>query len=258
MKRKVDKKELKRAAGNVIYPLAAMAIVLAAWAVWAAAKDMPYLVPSPGAALREFFTLGGSGEFWTAVATSLGRTLLCFAISFVAALGLAALGGLFKPLHRVVSPIVSILRAAPTVAVILIIYSFMDKRSMAVLVGFLIAFPVLYSAFFSAIEGVDKDVIDMAKLFKVRAADRVFLIYLPSIAGTLFDESRATLSLTLKVVVAAEILTNLPRSMGQHIQTSYAAFDVPSLFAWTIVAIVFSFALEGVVTILKKIWEASR
>lgn len=258
IKAKLDKKEVRRIVLNIFYPLLALAIALAVWAIWAAVKNAPYLVPSPAVVLKEFFALLGRGEFWLALLATLGRTLLCFVLSFALALALAALGGIFKPIHRVMSPIVSILRAAPTVAVILILYAFMDKQSMSVVVGFLIAFPVLYAAFYSAIDGVDRDVLDMAKLYKVRAADKVFMIYLPSIAGTLFDSSRSTLSLTLKVVIAAEILTNLAGSIGHNIQRSYAAFEISSLFAWTIAAIAFSFVLEGVVLLLKKIWEATR
>ena len=258
-KAKLNKKEVKNFALNIFYPLLALALVLAIWAIWAAAEGKPYLVPSPAVVLGEFFSLGGEGGFWLAVLATLGRTLLCFVISFAFALALAALGGVFKPVHRVMSPFVSILRAAPTVAVILILYAFMDKQSMSVVVGALIAFPVLYSAFYSAIDGVDRDVLDMAKLYKVRAVDRVFMIYLPSIAGTLFDSSRATLSLTLKVVIAAEILTNLAGSIGHNIQFYYAAGDeMALLFAWTLVAIVFSFVLEGAVLLLKKLWEATR
>lgn len=254
----IDKKKVKKILLNVFYPLLALAVVLAVWAIWSAVKNMPYLMPAPSNVLKEFFTLGGSGGFWKAVASSLGRTLLSFAISFVLALLLAALGGLFKPLNRVLSPIVSILRSAPTVAVILIIYAIMDKRSMTVAVGFLIAFPIMYSSFFSAIDGVSKDLLEMARIYNVRAADKVFSIYLPSIANTLFDVSSSTLSLTLKVVVSAEIITNLANSLGHSIQIAYAAFEISSLLAWTIVTIVFSFVLESVVNILKKIWEATR
>ncbi len=253
-----DKTKAKRIALNVFYPLLALALALAAWAVWAAVKDMPYLVPMPATVLKRFFSLGGSGEFWIDVLATIGRSVGCFALSFALALLLATLGGLCKPLHRVVSPIVSILRAAPTVAVIFILYAFMAKDSMSVVVGFLIAFPALYSSFYSAIEGVDRDLLDMAKLYKVRARDRVLSIYLPSIAPTLFDSSRSTLSLTLKVVIAAEILTSIPKSMGRNIQFAYASFDISALFAWTLIAIVFSFVLEAAVGGLKKLWEATR
>lgn len=254
----VDKKEAKRIALNIFYPLLALALVLAVWAIVAKIKDNALVLPMPSVVLERFFTLSGERGFWLSVGATLLRTLLCFVISFVFALLFASLAGLFNPLHRVLSPIVSFLRSAPTVAVILIIYAFMSSDAMAVTVGFLIAFPIMYSAFHTAVEGVDGDLLKMAELYKVRPIDKIRFIYLPSITACLFDTSKSTLSLTLKVVVASEILTNVSRSIGGKIQVAYASFEVSYLLAWTLIAILFSFVLEWIVALLKKIWEVSR
>ncbi|MDE6302451.1 MAG: hypothetical protein K2M36_02555 [Clostridia bacterium] len=259
LKINVDKKTAKRIALNIFYPLLAFAITLAVWAIAAKVKDNALVLPMPDVVLKSFFTLGGESGFWLSVLATLLRTFICFITSFVLALLLASLAGLFNPMHRVISPIVSILRAAPTVAVILIMYAFMDNDSMAIAVGFLIAFPILYSAFHSAIVGVDKDLLKMAKLYKVRPIDKIRFIYLPCIEDTLFDMSKSTLSLTLKVVIASEILATVARSIGGKIQAAYASYgEVSYLLAWTIVAIVFSFVLEGLVAIAKKIREVTR
>ena len=150
--------------------------MLAVWAIATKIKNNVLVLPMPDAVLKSFCTLGGERGFWLSVYATLLRTFICFIISFASALLLASLAGLFNPLHRVISPIVSILRAAPTVAVILIMYAFMDNNSMAIVVGFLIAFPILYSAFYSAIVGVDKDLLQMAKLYKVRPIDKIRFI----------------------------------------------------------------------------------
>ena len=254
----VDKKTVKRIIENIAYPLAALGIVLAVWAICAKVKGNPLVLPMPSKVLARFFALGGEKGFWSSVGSSLLRTLICFAISFAAAMIFAVLGGLFKPLHKLIAPIVSLLRSAPTVAVILIFYAFMSSNAMSVAVGFLIAFPILYSSIYSAIVGVDKELLEMAKVYKVKPADVAFGIYLPSIAPCLFDTSKSTLSLTLKVVVAAEILACVSKSIGGKIQTANATFEIEYLLAWTLVAIVFGFALEGVVALLKKVWEVAR
>lgn len=256
--KKIDTKTIRSVISNIIYPLFAMGLVLAIWAIAAALKKNPLVLPMPDVVLERFFTLGADASFWINVGYTLLRTLICFAISFVLALGFAALGGMCAPVHKLISPIVSFLRAAPTVAVILILYAFFDSSVLAVSVGFLIAFPVLYTAFHSAIVGVDTDLIEMAKTYRVNNFNIVKYVYLPSIAGCMFDNGKSTLSLTLKVVVAAEILTYVPRSIGNSIVTANASFEIQYLLAWTLVAIVFSFVLEGIVSILKKLWEVSR
>ena len=255
---KLDKTQAKRIVENIVYPLIALGLALAVWAIVAKIKDNPLVLPMPDVVLERFFKLGGEDGFWLAVLASILRTLIAFITSFAVALLFATLGGVFKPFHRIMSPLVTILRAAPTVAVILIMYAFVHNTTMAVLVGFLIAFPIMYSAFYSAIVGVDRDLVEMAKLYNVSPVNRIRFVYLPSIANTLFDTSKSTLSLTFKVVVAAEILTSVARSVGGKIQTAYASFEVAYLLAWTLVAIVFSFVLEGIVAVSKKIWEVAR
>ncbi|MBD5092608.1 MAG: ABC transporter permease subunit [Clostridiales bacterium] len=254
----INKTTVKRMVLNVFYPLLALAIVLAVWAIAAKAYDNKLVLPAPDTVLVALFSLGKSGGFWQSVGTTLLRTLICFVWSFALALLFATLAGLFNPLHRVLAPIVTILRAAPTVTVILLLYAFMANVTLAKVVGFLIAFPIMYSAFYGAIVGVDKDLLKMAKLYKVRPIDRIRFIYLPSIANCLFDTNKATLSLTLKVIIASEILTNVSLSIGGKFQAAYAAPEINYLFAWTLIAIIFSFVLEAVVAILKKIWEVAR
>lgn len=256
--KKFDKKKAWKVASNVVYPLLSFALVMAVWAIVAKVKDNPLLLPMPDKVLETFFSLGRENGFWICVAMSLARTGICFALSFVCALALASLGGLFYPFHRVISPIVTFLRSAPTVAVILILYAFASSNAMAIAVGFLVAFPIMYSAFYGAIVGVDKDLVEMAKVYKVRPLDKVLGIYLPSIANCLFDTSKSTLSLTLKVVVAAEILAGIGKSIGGKISVANATFEIAYLLAWTLVAIAFSFALEGLVLVLKKIWKVTK
>lgn len=258
MKVKNENKKILHAVSNVIYPLIAFGIVLCVWAIAAEVKDNPLVLPMPGVVLNRFFKLGGEANFWRSVGGTLGRTVICFLISFVTALFFAAVSGLWKPVYRVISPIVAFLRAAPTVAVILILYAFLDNTELTFTVGFLIAFPVLYNAFYTAVVNVDKDLLEMAKIYKIKPTRIITGIYLPTITPVLFDTSRATLSLTLKVVIAAEILTLVSSSIGNSIQVANATFEIAYLLAWTLIAVVFSFVLEICVDILRKLWEAVR
>jgi len=254
----LDKKTTLRIVGNIVYPIIALGIILAVWAIIAKVYDSDIVLPMPSVVLKRFFTLGTEKYFWLSVSSSLLRTLICFVISFVTALLFAAISAVIPPINKIMAPIVTLFRAAPTVAVILIIYAFMNNSTMAVTVGFLVAFPIMYSSFYSAITNVDKDLVEMAKLYKVSNANIISSIYIPCIAPTLFDTSKSTISLSLKIVVAAEILASVNRSMGGKIQTANVTFEMDYLLAWTLVAIVFSFVLEIIVSMLKKIWEVRR
>lgn len=249
---------IKRVASNVFYPLLAFGIILAVWAIAAAVKDNALVLPMPDVALERFFLLGGEEGFWSAVGWSLLRTFVCFAVSLAAALLFAVLGALWQPVYKTVAPIIGFLRAAPTVAVILVLYAFLANRTLAVVVGFLVAFPLLFAALHGALTGVDGELVEMLKIYKVGKADVVKSLYVPAAADCLFKNGGATLSLTLKVVVAAEILTSVSDSIGMGIKVANSTFEIAYLLGWTLVAIAFSLALEGAFAIGRRIWEARR
>ncbi len=241
-----SKKELLK---TILFPVFAVLFVFLVWAIAAYGKNNPLILPQPTEVLKKFFLLFREPSFWVSVGKSLARTLLCFGISFLCAFVLA----FCKPLHRFLLPIVSVLRSAPTVAVILILYAFTTSEILAVAVGFLIAFPVLYSGIRTAVEAVDKDLTEMAKVYKVPLYKQFVGIYLPQTANAIFDCCRSTVSLTLKVIVAAEILTVLSDSIGGKIQTAYASFEISFLLAWTLVAVVLGYLLEILVVLIKKL-----
>lgn len=248
----------KRAVSNIFYPLLAFGIVLAVWATAAAVEGNPLVLPMPDVALRAFFRLGGEEGFWSAVGWSLLRTLICFAVSLAAALLFAVAGALWKPVYKTIAPIIGFLRAAPTVAVILVLYAFLANRTLAVVVGFLVAFPLLFAAFYGALTGVDPDLTEMLRVYKVGRRDTVRSLYIPAATDCLFKNGGATLSLTLKVVVAAEILTSVSDSIGMGIKVANSTFEIAYLLGWTVVAIVLSFLMEGLVTLVGTLWEKRR
>ena len=238
------KPEVKRILANILYPTAALAAVLAVWAIVSAAKDIPILIPQLDRIFAELLTAG--------------RVLGSFLLSFAFAAVLAAVGTFFRPLHRFLSPIVTVLQSAPTMAVILLAVVWLDNSEVPLLIGFLICFPLLYNACRSAIDGVDPELVEMAKLYKLRPADKLTGVYIPSVLPAVADGARSAVSLCVKVVIAAEVLAQTKGSIGVEMQAASVMFEIARLMAWTVVAIVMSFVFEGVVLGLKKLWEGRR
>lgn len=251
-------KRAKNILADIFYPVAALAVVLAVWAAVSAAKDIPLLIPQ----LDEIFVSLGDvlsrSDTWRAIGFTAGRVAGSFALSFVFAAVLAAAGTFVKPLHKFLAPVVTVLQSAPTMAVILIAVAWLDSAEVPILVGFLICFPLMYNTCHTAIEGVDKDVIEMAKIYGIRPADKLTGIYIPAVTPVVLDGARSAVSLCVKVVIAAEVLAQTAGSIGIEMQKESVMFEIANLMAWTVVAIVMSFVFEGAVSALKKLWKESR
>lgn len=237
---------------NIFSPLLSLAIFIAVWQIVAEIVDIEIILPTPIEALKQLAALAVSKEFWTAVSGTLGRAMLSFAISMGAALALAALSTFFKPISRLLSPLVIITRAMPTMSVILLSLIWFTSQITPLFIAFLIIFPTLFTAFYSSFTEIDGDLIEMAKVYKVGWRQKLTKLYLPAIYPSFFDAVRSAVSLNIKLVIAAEVLAYTKESMGVMMQFSKAYLETASLFAWTIAAVALSYLLEMLVALIKK------
>ncbi|MBO7178534.1 MAG: ABC transporter permease subunit, partial [Clostridia bacterium] len=152
---------------------------------------------------------------------------------------------------KTLSPIVVILRSVPTMSSILLALIWLDSKSAPILIAFLILFPQLYSSFLSALNGVSEELIDMSKAYKVPVFKRIMGLYIPEILPSSLDAMKSSVSFGVKITIAGEVLAQTFNSMGVSMQISKSYFDTAELLGWTIMAILLSYGLEGVFSLIK-------
>lgn len=238
---------------NVIYPLIGVAAFLLLWFVVAKVVDIELILPTPGVAFKEFFVLWGEKAFWIAIGNTLLRTLLAFIIAFLLAIILAIASYLCEPFRRIISPLIVILRATPTMSIILLAIIWLTSKTSPILISFLIIFPILYSDFYSAMEGIDSGLIEMSKLYKVPVSTQIKELYVPSVLPYVFASVKSTLSFTVKIMVSGEVLANTAESMGNAMQIAKIYLDTAELLGWTVMAIALSYLLELIVLGISKL-----
>lgn len=236
---------------NFLYPIAALGLLISLWAISAAAVGKEIIVPSLGATFSELGALLKTSSFYKAVGYTLLRSLASFGLAAVIALILSVLS-LIEPVRRLLSPLIKIIRAVPTMSVILLTVVWMKPSTSPIFIAFLINFPVMYSGFYSAISSVDKNLSEMSKVYGVSKKDAVFSLYLPSVAPSAFDCMQSSISLTVKIIISAEVIAQTKNSMGVMMQISRAYLDTAQLLAWTLAAVILSYLLELGVFGLKK------
>ncbi len=138
-------------------------------------------------------------------------------------------------------------------AIILVVVLWLGSRTAPVIIAFLITFPLLYANFLAGFDAIDGKLLEMAKIYKVRKRDVIKDLFLPSIAPFAFDGMKSAISLSLKVTIASEVMAQTIDSLGLYMQTARVNLETADLIACTIVAIVLSYALELVVSLIKKL-----
>lgn len=247
---KLSKKRLL----NIVYPLIAIAIVFFAWLIIAIVVDSEMIIPNPWEVIKNLFSIIFSNTFFVSVSKTLNRTIISFVIGLVIAMILSVTASLSPPLSKMYAPLIIIARATPTMSIILIAMVWLKSDFSPILTGFLISFPLLYSGIYSAINGIDSKLLEMAKIYKVNSWQIVKNIYYPMTAPYVFDSMASTLSLTLKVIIAGEVIAYTKDSIGINMFLSKIQIETAQLFAWTIIAIVLGYLLELLIKLLKLLF----
>ncbi len=245
--------KLKSVAKNILVPFVSMAAIILLWWIASIVIDETFILPSPKMAFATLVDMMGDRIFWLSVGRTLFRSLRSFVYAVATAIPLAILARLVSTAERFLDPIISVLRSIPTMAIILITVLWLSESSAPVLIAYLITFPMLYSAFLTAMKNVDYRLIEMAKAYRVPIATRLYKLYIPAVTPDYLMAMKSSISLSLKVTIASEVLAQARVSIGNSMQGAMANFNIVTLFAWTIVAIVFSYLLELVVALVRHL-----
>ena len=160
-----------------------------------------------------------------------------FVISFIFGVSFSVLSALSKIFKGLVRPVIVVLRTLPALAVMLIILVWTNAAIAPMIVTVMMLFPVIYSQAEAAIDGIDGDIIQMAVVYKIPVKERFTKIYLPQITPDLFVQVGADISLGLKVMISAEVLSNTFGSLGGLMQDARFYTDMPRLAALTLAAV---------------------
>lgn len=231
-------------------PVITVLCLIAAWWIFAAIKNHPLLYPSPTVIVAEMIKILKKGVFYRSLLGSLLRVLISFSIAFILATALAVLSYVFENFERLLYPIILLVRATPTMCLIFLCILWFKSSVTPMVVAAAVIFPTTYSSLLTALKSCDKDLIEMSKLYKVSTKVTIKKLYLPFVAERVYSDAISVVSLNVKLIIAAEAMAQTTDSLGRLMQGAYGVFEIASLFAYTLAAIILSFLLE---TLLKLI-----
>ena len=220
--------------------------MLILWQIGAVVAGSKFILPEPIDAFKATGVVLTRPSFWTAFGGTLSRTLISYLVSLVLAITLAVLAYRFKILQNLLSPLVSVVRALPTMAVVLLLVIWFGAKTAPVIISLLVVMPTLYATILSCLQGVDKDLIEMCNLYKVRTRDKILRLYIPSVVKSSAMPISSALSLNLKLMVAGEVLAVTARSLGAMMQMASLYYATDELMALTLITVITALLLEFV------------
>ncbi|MBE7087842.1 MAG: ABC transporter permease subunit [Clostridiales bacterium] len=235
---------------NLILPVVSILSIIAVWTVAARTINNDIIMPTVSQTLLEikelFVNPRLSGEFWLSFLGTLWRSFVSFVISFVLGFSLGVLSAKIRLVKSCVSPIVSIVRALPTIAVVLVLTLWTNSFIAPVVVTMLVVFPTIFTQIESSFISLDRTVSEAARVDGADERGVFFLVELPQVLPAVFSSIGGGLSLNFKLMVAAEVIAQTANSIGYMLNTAKVYFEMPKMIAIVCIAVLFGLIIEFV------------
>jgi len=234
--------------------LAAAAFWIIVWQAVSLAVGKELLLPSPIITVRRLFELACGGEFWLSAAFSLMRVLLGFTLAAVFGILLAALTCASPVCHSLFSPLLATVRATPVASFIILALVWLKTGHIPVLMAFLMVLPLVWTNVSQGIREVEREMLEMARVFGFGFWKKLRLIYVPSVMPYFTAACRNGMGMAWKAGIAAEVIAVPARAVGAQIYLSKTYFETADLFAWTAGVVILSMLLEkGMVALFNRL-----
>ena len=234
-----------RRAGYLALGWLGLAAAAAAWQLVAAFLANPVLPGFLPSAADTWHLIDGP-EFSQDIIPSVLRTLTGFAISAVAGIVIGMVTGYYQAAREYTSAVFGFLRSLPTPLLIpaaLAVFGLGDTMVVAVIVTAAI-WPVLINTA-NAAAGLEPTLLDTARILGLRGRALLWRVLLPAVSPQIFAGLRVAISVSLAVMVVAEILGG-GSGIGYFISNAQQSFQITDSYAGVIVLCLLGWVFDTV------------
>lgn len=227
-------------------------LLIAIWEIAAILIDNSIYLPTVEVVVKNLGQIIVQDDFILNIYYSMFRTLVSFMIALILALIAGIASSFTAIIKNILKPINALATSIPTMILVILSLIWFDKNNAPYIVGVFIVFPLLYDAVTSSIDSVDKNLVEMAKVYKVSTIEIIRKIFIPAIKFQVLGMFISSFSLAFKVVIAGEVFGQPKYGIGTVIQYEKMNFNTEAIFAWIVIIALISFVLDLLQNLGKK------
>ena len=252
-------RRLRERGANLLIPLLALVIAIAAWAAVVAVFEIPdYLLPAPQAVAARI--LKDWPLLWKHGIYTLVSVLTGFAASIAIGVPIAFAIVLSRSMERLVMPFLVMSQTIPKVAIapILVVwlgFGILPKIAIVFLISF---FPIVVSTVVG-LKSVETDMIDLVRSMGAGMPKIMLRVRAPSALPQMFAGFKIAVCLAVVGAIVGEFVGS-DRGLGYLLLTSTGTLDGPLIWAALLVLIAMGVILFAIVSAIERIaipWHVS-
>lgn len=226
------------------------------WFLLSLQVNSTLLLPSP---IQVFRTLGimlATSAFWKNLALSLLRVFGGILLSLLLGTLLAILTSVSSIARALLTPAINAMKSVPVACFIVLVFLWMNTATIPILITSLIVIPIVWSNVSQGIASTDRSLCEVTSVYGFSPLKKCTALYIPTVFPYFLAACRSALGMAWKAEIAAEVLAPplLSGGIGLGIYFAKTHFESAELFAWTLVIVLVSYAIEKLLLFaLKKL-----
>lgn len=235
---------------NKSYLIISIFILMSIWQIVAVIVDNGLLLPSFFMVLSDICKIILTDNFILLILSSMLRCIESFLFSLIIALILAIISYYNKFIYNFLYIIIVFLKAIPTMAFIVLVLIWTSKDFAPIIIGVVISFPIFYDVILNSLLDIDKNLLQMFTVYRVKTIDKIITLVIPVIAISIKKVINSTLSLIFKVVISGEVYAQPEYGVGSIIQFEKMQLNTSRIIAWmmiiTVIVCFFDFIIDRI------------
>lgn len=234
------------------YIITSIIIILLIWQATSVYIDNRLLFPSVGDIIKSMLEIAAQYKFITIILYSVIRGIKSFLISIIIAIIIAIISYFNKIVYNLILPILSVIKAVPTMAFIVLLLIWTSKEYAPIIIGIMISLPIFYDSILNIIINLDRNLLNMCDVYRISTADRIRDIIIPIVIIELFKVLSSTFSLIFKVVISGEVYSQPEYGIGTIIQLEKMQLNIVNIISWIIIITIISYIFDLIFKFIDK------
>lgn len=241
---------MKISTRKIIYAVISVTALLLIWELIVLLKDQPLIYPGIIQIVKNLISKLNLDTL-KLVGYTLLRTTISILIVVVVTLIITFLYLIDRNTISFFTPVINIMRSTPLVVISLFIFLLFDRIG-AYIITILVILPVAVEGVKTAVDGIDKNLLDDLKLISPSMFKSIIYVYIPLIKDYLIMVFVQVFGLGFKVMVMGELFCYTKNSIGKELSLLKNAEQLVDLISWGIIIVLLVVIIEFIVKLIVK------
>lgn len=211
-----------------------------------------YFFPDLLLVLTSLMGIVTSSAFFKVCALTLLRVITALFFGTLLGIILGVLSARLSIVYNILNPFMIAVKATPVASLIIVLWIMLSGDALAIIIALFMVMPIIWQSTYNSFDSVSRDLIEVSDIFELSSKYRFRVLYLPSLKRYLLPSVITSVGLAWKSEIATEIIAYTRNSIGQLINDGKYNLDTPTVFAWTLIVILFSVIFEAIIKLLLR------